>query len=194
MRIFKILFLFITILMCYPTFSQTARKGKATYYANRFHGRRTSSGDVYHRDSFTCAHRSLPFGTILKVRDTKTGKEVFVKVNDRLGSSAMVDLSLAAAKELGIVNKGYAHVEITPYHDGNKVPYKAKDFDIPQIQVRNDQGDGYCSLSEWEHERHAISTEKSGAKGNKNFKNADKAKEDSVSGYRVLDQLTAQGD
>ena len=84
------------------TFAQEPLTGKASYYANKFHGRRTSDGSIYHRDSMTCAHRTLPFGTILKVRNVKNGKEVIVKVNDRgpFCKGRIVDLSYAAAREL----------------------------------------------------------------------------------------------
>jgi rare lipoprotein A len=54
-------------------FGQEIQTGKASYYANKFHGRRTSDGSIYHRDSMTCAHRTLPFGTLLKVRNVKNG-------------------------------------------------------------------------------------------------------------------------
>ncbi len=90
--------------------------GKATYYADRFHGRKTSSGQRYHTDSLTCAHRTLPFGTYLRVTNPKNGKEVVVKVNDRgpFNRHAVIDLSKAAARRIGIISAGIAHVEIAP--------------------------------------------------------------------------------
>ncbi|MBP3775184.1 MAG: septal ring lytic transglycosylase RlpA family protein [Bacteroidaceae bacterium] len=124
--------------------------GKATYYHNRFHGRRTSNGEIYHRDSFTCAHKTLPFGTMVRVRDTRTDKEVTVKVNDRLGHGTMIDLSYAAARELGIVGRGTTTVEIEPFDgQGIRMPNKPGDLDVPQIKVRDPLGNGYCLLSEW---------------------------------------------
>ena len=48
--------------------------GKASFYGNKFHGRKTSSGALYHRDSLTCAHKTLPFGTLLRVRNIKNGR------------------------------------------------------------------------------------------------------------------------
>lgn len=94
------------------TLAQTM-SGNATYYGNRWHGRRTSSGEVYHKDSLTCAHRTLPFGTLLRVTNPKNGKEVIVKVTDRgpFRRGAIVDLSMAAAKQLDIVRDGVARVE-----------------------------------------------------------------------------------
>ncbi len=88
--------------------------GKASYYAGKFHGRRTSSGEIYHQDSLTCAHRTLPFGTLLKVRNLKNNREVVVKVTDRgpFIRGRVVDLSRAAAKEIDMISAGVANVEI----------------------------------------------------------------------------------
>lgn len=87
--------------------------GNATYYGNRWHGRRTSSGEKYHKDSLTCAHRTLPFGTLLRVKNAKNGKEVIVRVTDRgpFRKGAIIDLSMAAAKEIGMVADGIVRVE-----------------------------------------------------------------------------------
>ena len=97
------------------SFGQYHKIGKATHYGKRWHGRKTSSGELLHNDSLTCAHRTLPFGTILKVRDLSNDKVVYVKVNDRGPfSRAIIDLSYAAAKQLGIVSRGVARVELPP--------------------------------------------------------------------------------
>ena len=90
-------------------------RGKASYYGNNLHGRRTSDGSRYHKDSLTCAHRTLPFGTLLRVRNLSNDREVVVKVTDRgpFRRDGIVDLSLAAAKEIGMVAQGLAHVEVT---------------------------------------------------------------------------------
>ncbi|MBR1838439.1 MAG: septal ring lytic transglycosylase RlpA family protein [Bacteroidaceae bacterium] len=93
--------------------AQTMR-GKASYYAGKFHGRRTSSGEIFHKDSLTCAHRTLPFGTMLRVRNISNGKEVVVRVTDRgpFAAGRIVDLSLGAARRLGMVAAGVAGVEV----------------------------------------------------------------------------------
>ena len=103
-------------LMASPVSAQQKQVGKASYYGNRFHGRRTSDGSRYHRDSLTCAHRTLPFGTLLKVRNVKNGKEVVVRVTDRgpFSHGRIVDLSYAAARELGMIAAGVASVETVP--------------------------------------------------------------------------------
>lgn len=86
----------------------------ATYYAKKFEGRKTTSGERYRASKFTAAHRTLPFGTIVKVKNLVTGKTVEVKVNDRgpFSKKFSLDLSQGAAKALGIYRLGYARVEI----------------------------------------------------------------------------------
>lgn len=86
-----------------------------TYYAKKFEGRKTSSGERYRAAKFTAAHLTLPFGTIITVRNLVSGKIVKVKVNDRGPHSRKfsLDLSQSAAKALGIYRLGYARVEIS---------------------------------------------------------------------------------
>ncbi len=88
--------------------------GVASYYANKFDGRRTSSGEVFRQDSLTAAHKNLPFGTMLKVTNLSNDSVVYVKVNDRLPQSSkrMIDLSLAAAKQLNFIRAGLTKVSI----------------------------------------------------------------------------------
>ncbi len=89
--------------------------GKATYYASKFHGRRTTSGEVFSNKKFTAAHLKLPFGTIVNVTNVDNGRSVEVRVNDRGPHSKfyIIDLSQAAAKKIGMFGKGVANVEIT---------------------------------------------------------------------------------
>jgi rare lipoprotein A len=79
--------------------------GIADYYADQFHGRKTASGQLHDREKFTAAHRTLPFGTKLKVVNHNTGRACIVTVNDRgpFTKSRVIDLSCAAAKELGLM-------------------------------------------------------------------------------------------
>ena len=88
--------------------------GIASYYADRFHGRRTASGERYDRRKLTAAHRSLPFGTVVRVRALKTGAAVQVRINDRgpFVKGRIIDLSRAAAGELGMLRSGIAKVEV----------------------------------------------------------------------------------
>ncbi len=91
--------------------------GTASYYSHRLNGARTASGERLSADDFTCAHRSYPFGTLLLVRNTDNGREVVVRVNDRgpFVRGRVVDVSYAAAKELGMIQRGMCHVEVTEY-------------------------------------------------------------------------------
>ena len=87
---------------------------KASYYADKFHGKKTASGKLYSRDSLTCAHKSFPFGTILKVTNPRNEKEIYVKVTDRgpFVRGRSIDLSYAAAKKIGVIGHGVASVDI----------------------------------------------------------------------------------
>jgi len=86
----------------------------ASYYAGKFHGRKTASGERFDMNAFTCAHKSLPFQTILKVTNPRNGKTVTVRVNDRgpFSRGRDVDLSYAAAKEIGMIQAGVIPVEV----------------------------------------------------------------------------------
>jgi len=97
--------------------SAQASKGKASYYGRSMHGRRTSSGERYHNDSLTCAHRRFPFGTRLRVKNLSNGKEVIVRVTDRgpFRKGRIIDLSWAAAKKIGMLRYGIALVEVSVY-------------------------------------------------------------------------------
>jgi len=88
--------------------------GLASFYAHRFHGRRTASGARYDMHALTCAHPSAPFGTRLRVTELESGRSVVVTVTDRgpFTGGRIVDLSLAAAKKLGIVARGLARVRV----------------------------------------------------------------------------------
>lgn len=92
------------------------QRGKASFYSRHATGARTSSGERLHHRDFTCAHRTHPFGTLLKVKNLSNGKEVVVRVNDRgpFGRGRIVDLSWGAAKALGMLSQGVVDVEITP--------------------------------------------------------------------------------
>lgn len=93
------------------------QEGKASYYGKRFHGRKTSSGALFDMHQLTCAHRTLPFGTQLLVRNLSNNKEVIVTVTDRgpYYGKRIIDLSYAAAKEIGMIKSGVAKVLISKY-------------------------------------------------------------------------------
>ncbi len=89
--------------------------GTASYYGPAYHGRRSASGARFDQRLLTAAHAWLPFGTKIKVMLAGTSQSVIVTITDRLYSSRRVlDLSLAAARELGMIHRGIAHVMIVP--------------------------------------------------------------------------------
>jgi len=101
--------------------------GKATFYSKKATGRRTSSGERLHNDSLTCAHRTLPMGTKLKVTNPMNGKSVIVRVNDRgpFVRGRIIDLTRRAANELDIIRQGVAPVEVEVYNDTITPPLRA---------------------------------------------------------------------
>ncbi|NTU52142.1 MAG: septal ring lytic transglycosylase RlpA family protein [Chlorobiaceae bacterium] len=92
--------------------------GKASYYGNRFHGRTTAAGQPFDKKAFTAAHRSLPFGTLVRVTNLSNGKMVFVTINDRgpYIKNRIIDISKAAAIQLGLVDCGIGKVRIEAYN------------------------------------------------------------------------------
>ncbi|RII28782.1 MAG: septal ring lytic transglycosylase RlpA family lipoprotein [Geobacter sp.] len=96
--------------------------GVASYYARRYNGRRTNSGARYNPEKLTAAHQDLPHGTRVKVINLANDKEVVVTVNDRCRkrSKPFIDLSRAAARELGFLGKGTARVRIIVLADGEE--------------------------------------------------------------------------
>lgn len=88
------------------------QRGTASYYGPGFQGRKTASGEIFDMNDMTCAHRTLPFGTVLLVRNLGNGREATVRVNDRgpYVSGRIVDLSRAAADRIGMLGTGTAEV------------------------------------------------------------------------------------
>ena len=93
----------------------TGESGKASYYGPRYHGRKSASGLRFDQMEMTAAHRWLPFGTRVRVALAGTDRSVIVTITDRIYSSRRVlDLSVAAARELGMIRQGVADVTIDP--------------------------------------------------------------------------------
>ena len=90
------------------------QKGIASFYHDSLHGRKTASGQVYNKHRLSAAHKTLPLGTRIQVTDARTGRSIVVQVNDRgpFAKGRIVDLSKEAAKELGIVDRGVARVDL----------------------------------------------------------------------------------
>ena len=97
--------------------SYLVAEGKASYYARNFRGKKTASGESFNLRHFTAAHRSLPFGTSVKVINLDNGKNVVVRINDRGPhlKGRIIDVSPAAAKEIGLLGNGTANVRIEAF-------------------------------------------------------------------------------
>ncbi|WP_299990159.1 septal ring lytic transglycosylase RlpA family protein [uncultured Pontibacter sp.] len=110
-----IIFLFIGVSQ--PTFAQKNDKtqiGSASWYGSKYHGRKTSSGERYNKNEMTAAHKTLPFGTMVKVTNPANDKSVVLRINDRgpFVGKRIIDVSEAAARKLGIHATGVAKVEV----------------------------------------------------------------------------------
>lgn len=179
----------IFVLANLDIFAKTAetKNGNATFYGNKWHGRRTSSGSIYHKDSLTCAHRTLPFGTLLKVTNKRNGKEVIVKVTDRgpFRKDAVIDLSMAAAKTIDMVSAGIVPVDIAQV--GNMPILNSSDKDnpvLPELELLDPVTGNYYTMTEWhQREQHRKEMAKTNA-----AKQAETFTAKAQPRYRVLDQ------
>ena len=109
-----------------------AAEGTASWYGKKFHGHKTSNGEIYDMYSFSAAHKSLPLPTYLKVTNLENQRSVIVRVNDRgpFHGGRLIDLSYAAAARLGYHKKGLAHVKIEAI-----TPVKGQDYspNVPSV-------------------------------------------------------------
>ena len=97
--------------------------GQATYYGSRSHGRKTASGETFNKNEMVCAHRTLPFGTRVRVTNKKNGRSVVVRVIDRgpFGKGKVIDLSPAAARQLDMIKAGVVPVHLEVVGKGGKL-------------------------------------------------------------------------
>lgn len=102
----------VSLSSCSPKISQS---GKASFYANKFNGRKTASGEKFRNSKLTAAHKTLPFGTKVKVTNLKNGKSVKVKINDRgpFVAGRIIDLSRKAARRIDMQKDGVGNVKIS---------------------------------------------------------------------------------
>ena len=91
-----------------------AEEGSASYYADSLNGNSTASGEPYDKDALTAAHRTLAFDSMVKVTNLDNGKSVVVRINDRgpHAKNRIIDVSSAAAKQLGLIDSGTAKVRL----------------------------------------------------------------------------------
>jgi rare lipoprotein A len=108
------LFLLLSFLLL-ASCRTTTESGKASYYADKYDGRTTSNGETFRQRKLTAAHKTLPFGTKVKVTNLSNGKSVKVRINDRgpFITGRIIDLSKKAAKRIDLVQQGVAEVKIS---------------------------------------------------------------------------------
>lgn len=113
MKILSIIILFLST--AFQQQDTITKVGKATYYAAKFEGRKTTSGEIYRNSKFTAAHKKLPFGTEVTVTNLNNNLSVKVIINDRgpYGKGMMIDLSQIAAKQIGLYKKGVVPCKIS---------------------------------------------------------------------------------
>lgn len=94
--------------------SRFSQQGKASFYARMHHGQRTANGERHNQNAMVAAHRSLPFGTQVRVTNLSNGKQVTVRINDRgpFVRGRIIDLSRAAAERIGMIDQGIVGVRI----------------------------------------------------------------------------------
>lgn len=131
-------------------YAQNQQRGKASYYSRRANGARTSSGERLNNDSLVCAHRTYPFGTLLKVTNLVNDRWTIVRVIDRgpFSRGRIIDLSYAAAKELGMLSQGVASVLVEPA-DKVVIPFRVERKNLlPEIDFEINEG-GNDSIPIW---------------------------------------------
>lgn len=133
------LFLLIVLLCCCFVAPCQTQTGKASYYADKFEGSLTASGEKYKSSKLTAAHKTLPLGTKVKVTNTANNKSVEVVINDRgpWVENRIIDLSRAAAEELDFIQQGLAEVQVEVLNPGNgKVSDPARTIDQPSVEEK----------------------------------------------------------
>ena len=133
--IFKSVYVIVSLALVHlinPSKDEKANTGTASFYAKKFEGRRTSSGQRYRSTERTAAHRTYPFGTLLEITNHDNGLKTIVRVNDRgpHAKSRLIDLSYLAAKDLGLINSGTADVTLKVISLG-----KPSDFQIVDDEI-----------------------------------------------------------
>ena len=150
----KLLYVFVLQFLMMSAFAQT-QTGKASFYADKFEGSPTASGEKYRHAKLTAAHKTLPFGTKVRVTNIANNQSVDVVVNDRgpYVDGRVIDLSKSAAEKLGFINQGLAEVRIEVIDAGNgkskmemgpidKVTVDEKEFYDFEISRLNPKGFG----------------------------------------------------
>lgn len=145
---------FLIILLCSAANAQDKPDGNASYYSKRLHGHKTSSGERHDAYGFHCAHRTLPFGSMIKVTNLVNNRSTIVRVNDRgpFGAGRCVDLSIAAAKELRMVGRGVAPVKMEVVYQ----PLMAMNSGLNTLKDSTDSSDGDMDFAGYQYLQQSV--------------------------------------
>jgi rare lipoprotein A len=136
-RIFILCLLLITAYFLQAQHSHVYQ-AKATYYAKKFNGRKTFSGERFNNKKFTAAHRSFPLQSLVKVTNPSNNKSVIVRINDRFHRKNMIDLSYIAAKKIAILGQGTAKVKLQLLDNSFVMQYQNQYSDSSSIDPIED--------------------------------------------------------
>ncbi|MFC2151438.1 septal ring lytic transglycosylase RlpA family protein [Bacteroidota bacterium] len=126
--LFFIYFTFLIFTISIKAQNSYNKTGIASFYADKFEGRQTANGEIYYHAKRTAAHRTLPFGSVVKVTNLENNKYVVVRINDRgpFVDNRIIDLSKSVAKELDFIGKGLAKVRVELIASTDDLPEKVK--------------------------------------------------------------------
>lgn len=142
-----------------PSAHGYTKKGIASWYGPKFHGKRTSNGEIYDMHSMTAAHKTLPMNTMLLVKNIENGKQTVVRINDRgpFVKGRIVDLSFNAAKKIGAVKHGTARVQIMAIAEKNRKKSTTTDG---LVYNDLDAGEFYVQIGAFGQQSNAIELQK----------------------------------
>jgi rare lipoprotein A len=141
-----------------PSSEGYEEKGIASWYGSQFHGRKTSNGEEYDMYEETAAHKTLPMNTQVLVKNLENGREMAVRINDRgpFVKDRIIDLSLTAARKLGIIDQGTAKVKVTAL--GEARTYRQGNREVARFLPHQDfqQGDFYVQIGSFTNKNNAL--------------------------------------
>ncbi len=141
-----------------PTAQGYQETGIASWYGGKFHGRKTSNGETYNMHAKSAAHKTLPMGTMLLVKNLGNGRSTVVRINDRgpFVKGRIIDLSYTAAKEIGLVKKGTSRVRITALGEAETTTKTASSSQPIQLKHQDfNVGRFYIQVGSFERKKNA---------------------------------------
>jgi rare lipoprotein A len=133
----KIIFIINMFLFASFIIFSYEEEGTASWYGPDFHGKKTANGETFNTYTLTAAHRTLPFGSLVKVVSLENDKEIVVRINDRgpFKKNRIIDLSMAAAQELGVLKNGTMNVKLILLEEGQNTYHRYKKDQTYNIQI-----------------------------------------------------------